>query len=330
MTSLSARRPLVAFLLGLLAVGAGCIPALQNRVAANAIPRPRLAATPPQIIVYTLDASDHRSFEEQPSSSVADEAEGALREILDPNGVRFAGRDALVACGVPCLRLVRWGTLATLEIGLQREQIRNYGFHSVADWGFRADLSAVRESLDADFALFVTLKQTRQTTGRKVLMALGGGYTIGKQIDAACVADLHDGRMVWCTSLKDDSGDIQAPGRVPQVLRTLLHDLSPAVLNDRVAARANARFPDPAARRSACGTRTLSTGLAQGLRPWLPPRRLLDRRSEWSRSGGCGPDRGREPNAAAPARERSRPPASRGRRARGRPRRECERPAELS
>jgi hypothetical protein len=222
-------RPVVPWsvvsVLGLLLTATGCIPALQNRVAGDAVPPPRLVAMPPQVIVYTLDAGDQRSFEAQPSSAVVGEAESALRGITDPKGVRFAGREALVACGISCLRFLRWGAIATLEIGLQREQIKNYRLHSVADWGFRADLSPVRQSLGADYALFATLKQTRQTSGRKVLMALGGGYTIGKQIDAACVADLHDGHMIWCTSLKDDSGDLQDPGRVPQVMRTLLGNL---------------------------------------------------------------------------------------------------------
>jgi hypothetical protein len=173
-------------------------------------------------MVYALDAGGQRSFEDQPSSAVVVEAESALRQLIDPQGVRFAGRGA---CGIPCAQFMRWGTVATLEIGLQREGIRNYRFHSVADWGFRGDLAAVRGSLDADFALFVTLKQARETTGRQVLAVLGGGHTLGKQIDAACVADLHDGRMVWCMSMRDDRGDLQNPGRVPLVLWTLLHDL---------------------------------------------------------------------------------------------------------
>ena len=56
-------------------------------------------------------------------------------------------------------------------------------------------------------------------------MALGSSLTIGKQIDAACVADLRDGRMTWCMSTSDEWDDIQNPGRVPGILRTLLRDL---------------------------------------------------------------------------------------------------------
>jgi len=212
-------------MLGLLITTAGCIPALQNQFPAEGIAPAQLVAMPPQVLVYTLDASEHRSFDEQPSSAVAAQAEGTLRELVDAQGAHLAQTDALVTCGVTCARFYRWGGLATLEIALQREQIRNYGFHSVTSWTFRDDLAAVRGSLNADFALFVALKQTRQTTGRKVVMALGGSYIIGAQIDAACVADLRNGAMVWCTSFKDDARDLEDPGQVPKVMRTLLRSL---------------------------------------------------------------------------------------------------------
>ena len=218
----------LSFVLGLwgvLVATAGCIPALQNRLPVDRIPPPQLVALPPQVLVYTLDINEHRSFEEQSSAAVATEAEGALQELIAAEGAHVAPHDALATCGIACARFYSWGGMATLEIGLQREQIRNYGFHSVTNWTFRGDLSAVRESLTADFALFVALKQTRQTTGRKVVMALGGSYIIGAQIDAACVADLHDGAMVWCTSFKDDSRDLGDPGQVPTVMQTLLRRL---------------------------------------------------------------------------------------------------------
>lgn len=203
----------------------GCIPALQNRVPAEEIPPNRLVAVPPQVLIYTLDASDKRSFDDQAAEAVAGTAREVIRGIVNQERALFADPEALVACGLPCARLFRWGGLATLEIGLQREQIKNFGFHSVTNWRFHGDLSAVRASLGADFMLFVTLKQTRQTTGRQILYALGGTYTYGKQIDAACVADLRDGAMVWCTSRKDEDGDIAAPGRVLQVIQAMLREL---------------------------------------------------------------------------------------------------------
>lgn len=219
-----ARLPSVP-VVGLLVAATGCMPALHNRVSGNAIVRPRLVAMPPQLLLRKLDAEDNTS-NEHPSSNVRLDAEGALRAIIKENGVHFAEPGEFAACGLPCDTLRHWGTVATQEIGLQREGIRDYGSHSVADWRFGSDLSAVRKSLDADFALFVTLKQTRETTGRKVVMALAHSYTTGLQINAACVADLHDGRMVWCSSTTDRF-DVEEPGNVLQLMRTLMRDLFP-------------------------------------------------------------------------------------------------------
>lgn len=223
--SLGPPRVLLALALVMASGSGGCIPTLANRAPAEAIPPARLVGLPPQVLVHTLDAYNHNSVDEDATSAVSWEAEHELGDMISKLGVRPAEHLALMGCGALCARFARWGGLATLEIGLQREKIRNYGSHSVADWRFRADLSAARAALDADYALFVVFKQTRQTDGRKVLLALGGGHTFGKQIDAACIADLRDGRMIRCVSECDDTGDIDDPGRVRAVLRTLLRVL---------------------------------------------------------------------------------------------------------
>jgi hypothetical protein len=203
-------------------VAAGCIPALQNRVSESAIVPKRVVAMPPQVMVYTLDGGGARASENGATRDLFDGVLPELDAVMTANGGHVLRREQFAACGIPCAQFFRWGGVASLEIGLQREQIRNYGLHSVADWGFRRDLSPVRAALDADFALFVVLKQARQTTGRMVLMALGGGYTIGKQIDVACIADLRDGRMTWCATERDDRGDLADPGRIPGIVRKLL------------------------------------------------------------------------------------------------------------
>jgi hypothetical protein len=177
---------------------------------------------PPQVLVYTLDASERREGDSAAAGDVVDEVRPQLEAIMAASGAEMVDREDMVKCGLPCARFFRWGGVASLEIGLQREQIRNFGLHSVADWWFAGDLAAVRAALDADFALFAVLKQTRQTTGRKVVIALGGGYTYGKQIDVACLTDLHDGHMTWCRSERDDSADLADRGQIPAVMKKLL------------------------------------------------------------------------------------------------------------
>jgi hypothetical protein len=206
----------------LVVVASGCIPAVQNRVSENAIVANRVVAMPPQVLVYTLDAGGGRSPEDGAERDIVDKALPEVNAAVTANGGHIVGREQFAACGSPCAQFFRWGGVASIEIGLQRAEIRNYRLHSVADWGFRRDMSPIRAALDADYALFVVLKQTRQTAGRIVLLGLGGGYTVGKQIDVACIADLRDGRMTWCATERDDKGDLADPGRVSSVVRKLL------------------------------------------------------------------------------------------------------------
>jgi hypothetical protein len=208
-------------------VASGCFPAVQNRVAESAIVATRVVAMPPQILIYTLDAGGERSSDDGPENDIVEKVLPAVNEAVTANGGHIVRREQFAACGSLCAQFFRWGGVASLEIGLQRAEIRNYRLHSVADWGFRRDISRVRAALEADYALFVVLKQMRQTTGRKVLLALGGGYAVGKQIDVACIADLRDGRMTWCAMERDDGGDLADPGRVSSVVRKLLAGVFP-------------------------------------------------------------------------------------------------------
>jgi len=180
---------------------------------------------PPVALIYALDASNNREGQEQPSNLIAASLEKYLDEIMDENGAGMADSDDLRTCSALCVRFMRWGVIASLEIGAQRAEIRNYGRHSVADWMFHGDLSPMREALDADYALLTVFKQARETTGRQVLNVLGGGYTVGKQIDIACVADLRDGHMVWCASKKEDRHDLGEDDQARSVLAELLRGL---------------------------------------------------------------------------------------------------------
>jgi hypothetical protein len=215
----------IAHVLCLLAATTGCASALQNRVPADAISPERLVAVPPQVLIFTLDANNKSSVSDQSTDPIGNRAGAVLRKVVDQQRARFADREALAACGPACGKLYHWGAQATLEIGLQREQIHDFGFHALADWKFNDDLSAVRASLGADFMLFVTLKQTRDTAERKAAYAGGNVHLHGRQIDAACVADLRDGAMAWCSSLQDDYGDLEDPGRVLVAIHAMLKGL---------------------------------------------------------------------------------------------------------
>ena len=120
---------------------------------------------------------------------------------------------------------MEWGVGASLQIGAQRSQIANYRRHSVADWNFRGDLPSLRDKFRTDYVLFTVFKQTRETDGQKLGRFLSGSTTVGKQIDSACIADLRDGNMVWCSTKTDDRDDLAEDGQMRTVLTELLGEV---------------------------------------------------------------------------------------------------------
>ena len=213
-----------SFLL-LLAGATGCIPAVHNRVPDSAIVPDHLTALPPQVVVYTLDSAGERAPQTDAADELGIQAQREVAAVMRAVGGRVTPPEQVAACGEPCLRFFRWGSIASLEIAAQRLEIRNYGSNSVADWVFPGDINLVRAALGSDLALLVVLKQTRQTSR----------YTVGKQIDVACVADLRDGKMTWCSLVRDEKGDLAQREQIGAVIRRLLR---PVIANGRPAAAA--------------------------------------------------------------------------------------------
>ena len=199
----------------------GCIPALSNRAEGPAITPARVVVMPPVGLVSTLDADGVES-QVWPTDRTKSNIGDYLRTIAQENGARMADSSTLRACGSACAQFTRWGTIASLQIGVQRAKIRNYGRHSVAEWTFPGDLSPIRSTFDADYSLLIMFKQVRQTTARKVWNALSNSWIVGAQITVACVVDLRDGSMTWCATKHDDSHDVAEAGPARAELSELL------------------------------------------------------------------------------------------------------------
>jgi len=66
---------------------------------------------------------------------------------------------------------------------------------------------------DARYALFVFVRDSYASGGRKAMMAvgmlLGVGVQLGQQIGFASLVDLNDGRVVWFNLLNSQTGDLR-------------------------------------------------------------------------------------------------------------------------
>jgi hypothetical protein len=65
---------------------------------------------------------------------------------------------------------------------------------------------------NARYALFVFLRDSYATTGRKAMLALsliGVGVSLGQQLGFASLVDLDSGKVVWFNLLQSQSGDLR-------------------------------------------------------------------------------------------------------------------------
>ncbi len=79
------------------------------------------------------------------------------------------------------------------------------------DWTLGPGVRALDK--DARYALFVFVRDSYASGGRKAMMAvgmlLGVGVQLGQQIGFASLVDLNDGRVVWFNLLNSQTGDLR-------------------------------------------------------------------------------------------------------------------------
>lgn len=72
---------------------------------------------------------------------------------------------------------------------------------------------ALGESAKADYGLFVVLRDSYSSAGRKALMVgaalMGVGISGGAQVGYASLVDLRNGDVVWFNRLSSDTGDLR-------------------------------------------------------------------------------------------------------------------------
>lgn len=99
------------------------------------------------------------------------------------------------------------------------------------DWSLGPGVQELRESTDADYALFTYYRDSRATGGRVamfvVVAALTGGAAIpmGGQGGFASLVDLKTGDIVWFNKVDAGTGDLRDPDSAKKVVANLVKDL---------------------------------------------------------------------------------------------------------
>ncbi len=97
------------------------------------------------------------------------------------------------------------------------------------DWSLGQDVAVLREDYDADYALFVLLRDSFVSGGRVAVIAIaaifGFGVQDGTQIGFASLVDLRTGEVVWFNHLASGTGDLRKPESARGATKSLLSEL---------------------------------------------------------------------------------------------------------
>jgi hypothetical protein len=96
------------------------------------------------------------------------------------------------------------------------------------DWSLGPEVAAIARSQQADYALFMYVRDNYASGGRvafiMVAALLGAGVAGGSQVGYASVVDLKTGDIVWFNRLARASGDLRTPDAAAETVRALVSD----------------------------------------------------------------------------------------------------------
>lgn len=148
---------------------------------------------------------------------------------LDQRGIDVVNVDALTdprhiqvakLHGVVGLAIVR-------HLYVPANKLPNKG--SALDWTLGSGAAQIRDAYDADYALFLYVRDSYSTGGRVALMIgaaiLGVGVQGGQQSAFASLVDLRTGNIVWFNVLQSATGDLRTPEPAKATIAGLIKDM---------------------------------------------------------------------------------------------------------
>ena len=96
------------------------------------------------------------------------------------------------------------------------------------DWSLGPSVAAISRAHDADYALFLFVRDSYATAGRVAVIIVGAllgvGVPGGSQVGFASVVDLKTGDIVWFNRLIRGYGDLRTPDAAGETVKALVSD----------------------------------------------------------------------------------------------------------
>ncbi len=180
---------------------------------------------PPDVELSSLLASGLQEVRADWTLAAEAHVRTALEQALKQRGAKARTIDNFQALGDP--ERARQLTLLHEMVGYS-VMLHGLGTGKLAHkTGFDWTLGSGARALDASarYGLFVYLRDSYATDGRKAMMALalvGVGVSLGQQVGFASLVDLDSGAIVWFNVLASERGDLRALDKARESIELLL------------------------------------------------------------------------------------------------------------
>lgn len=223
---------------GLAVLGAGCAsptkPFLNSTVAPTAAGEARVLVMPPDIELSELTAAGLMEPNAAWTSVARNNVDLALGNLLNGRSAKTVAyrtaqsastyEDAHVQVvklhGAVGNMILMHKYVPNLELPTKKDKF---------DWSLGDGVAALRTSYDADYALFIYLRDSFASSGRVALIfvgaLLGVGVPGGVQVGFASLVDLRSGDIVWFNRLARAEGDLRKPDMARDAVDRLLTDI---------------------------------------------------------------------------------------------------------
>ena len=187
-----------------------------------------IALMPPDVELFELGASGVL----EPKAEWTEAAHKNLRSAVDTieqgwnlNGIELSDADAEPFAEVSALHAAVAQSIVMHHLGFGGNALPTKG--GMLDWSFGDAVAPLREKTNADYALFIWIRDSYTSGGRvaaRIALALVGVHLLqnGIQQGYASLVDLRTGQVMWFNRLFRQTGDLRTAGPALDSLKALL------------------------------------------------------------------------------------------------------------
>lgn len=156
------------------------------------------------------------------NAALHDFVAGRQARVIEFDESRLQGADATIATQLTKLHEAVGMSIRAHKIGLFPLPTKDGKF----DWSLGPDVAVLRRTFDADYALFVFMRDSYSSAGRVMVIVaaafLGVGIPGGQQVGFASLVDLRSGDVTWFHLHARGTGDLRTMGPARETTTSLL------------------------------------------------------------------------------------------------------------